>query len=372
MDTAEEQKHMIEHHATETVSIKDLTVVYGKRTVLDIPSFKVNSGEVMGVIGPNGSGKTTLLLNLALLTVPTTGTVYYSDVPVTNPHQILALRRKTATVFQEPLLLAMSVLDNVTLGLKLRGVGIQVKERARKWLERFGVAQLENRSPRTLSGGEAKRVSLARAFSLEPEILFLDEPFTALDSPTRQALLEDFESVLRETKVTTVMVTHDRNEALVVAGRVAVLIGGKLRQLGTPDEVFNYPVDEQVAGFVETGNILPGLIINQNEGLAVIRIGTKEIEAVSKMTIGKKVTVCLRHEDVTLSLPSQAAETTSARNRFTGKITKIYPVGTQVRMTVDVGFPLVALITRQSWEEMGLRQESTVTATFKASSIHLI
>ena len=361
------------NHATETVSVQDLTMVYGKRTVLDIPSLKVNSGEVMGVIGPNGSGKTTLLLNLALLTVPTTGTLFYSDIPVTNPHQILALRRKTATVFQEPLLLAMPVLENVTMGLKLRGVhGPHVKERAKKWLARFGVAHLGNRSPRTLSGGEAKRVSLARAFSLEPEILFLDEPFTALDSPTRQALLEDFDSVLRETKVTTVMVTHDRNEALVVAGRVAVLIAGKLRQLGTPDEVFNYPVDEEVAGFVETGNILPGTVINQNQGLAVIRIGTREIEAVSNVPAGKKVTVCLRHEDVTLSLPTELAETTSARNRFTGKITKIYPVGTQVRLTIDVGFPLVAMITRRSWEEMGLHQGSTVVATFKASAIHLI
>ena len=358
---------------TVPVSVSGLTMVYSGRTVLNVPLLEVKSGEVMAVIGPNGSGKTTLLFNLALLTMPTTGTVFYSGMPITTGHQMLELRRRIATVFQEPLLLAMSVRENVMLGLQFRKVeGGEAKRRARKWLERFGVVALENRSPRTLSGGEAKRVSLARAFALEPEMLFLDEPFTALDSPTRQALLEDFESVLRETKVTTVMVTHDRNEALAVAHRVAVLIGGKLRQVGTPEEVFNYPVDEEVAGFVEAGNILSGTVATQSEGLAVIQTSDREIEAVSTLPAGTKVTICLRHEDVTLALPTAEPLTSSARNRFRGKVTRLFPVGSQVRVTLDCGFPLVALITRRSWEGMGLKEGQELIATFKASSIHLI
>ena len=358
---------------TTNVSVNNLTMVYGGRTVLDIPSFEVKSGEVMAIIGPNGSGKTTLLFNLALLTTPTTGTISYSNVPVKTGYQMLQVRRRIATVFQEPLLLAASVYENVMQGLKLRHVAEnEAKQRTLKWLERFGVSALVKRAPRTLSGGEAKRVSLARAFALEPEVLFLDEPFTALDSPTRQALLEDFESVLRETKITTVIVTHDRNEALVVAQRVAVLINGKLHQLGTPQQVFNYPNDEEVAEFVEAGNILPGTVMVQDQGLAVIKTDKKEIEAVSNLPAGTGVIVCLRYEDVTLMLPGQSAGITSARNRFTGKIVKTFPLGAQMRVTVDAGFPVVSLITRRSWEEMGLTAGSEVIVTFKASSIHLI
>jgi molybdopterin-binding protein len=358
---------------TTNLSASGLTMVYGKKTVLDIPSLEVSSGEVLGVIGPNGSGKTTLLFNLALLTMPTTGTISYSNKPIKTEYQMLQVRRRIATVFQEPLLLATSVSENVMQGLKLRHVeSNEAKRRARKWLERFGIATLEKRSPRTLSGGEAKRVSLARAFALEPEVLFLDEPFTALDSPTRQALLEDFDSVLRETKVTTVMVTHDRNDALVVAQRVAVLINGKLHQLGTPQQVFNYPADEDVAEFVEAGNILPGTVVVQNGGLAVINADKKEIEAVSNLPTGTKVTICLRYEDVTLNLPGHFMEITSARNRFMGKVVKTFPIGSQMRVTIDVGFRLVALITTRSWEEMGLKEGSEVMTTFKASSIHLI
>ena len=359
--------------ATVPVSTSGLTMVYNGRTVLDVPSLEVSSGEVMTIIGPNGSGKTTLLFILALLNMPTKGTVFYSGVPITAGHQMLELRRRIATVFQEPLLLAMSVRENVMLGLKFRKVeGAEAKRRARKWLERFGVADLENRSPRTLSGGEAKRVSLARAFALQPDLLFLDEPFTALDSPTRQALLEDFESVLRETKVTTVIVTHDRNEALILADRVAVLIKGSLRQIGKPDEVFNYPVDEEVASFVEVGNILNGTVTQQSNGMAVVSIREKQIEVVSPLPIGTKVTACLRFEDVTLSIPAAGEAYSSARNRFKGVITRVLPLAAQVRVTLDCGFPLTALITKRSCEDMGLDTGWEVNATFKASTIHLI
>ncbi|MDD5289150.1 MAG: ABC transporter ATP-binding protein [Dehalococcoidales bacterium] len=359
--------------ATASVRTRGLTMVYGDRTVLDITSLEVIPGEVLAIIGPNGSGKTTLLLNLALLIKPTKGMVFYDNIPITGRKQMLELRRRTATVFQEPLLLAMSVKENVTLGLKLRKIrDTEAKQRARKWLERFGVINLENRSPRTLSSGEAKRVSLARAFALQPEVLFLDEPFTALDSPTRQALLNDFERVLRETKVTTVMVTHDRNEALVVAHRVAVLLGGKLRQLGAPDEVFNYPVDEEVAEFVEAGNILDGKVIEQSNGMGVVSIGTQLIEVVSPLPAGTRVTVCLRFEDITLAVPPTSEVSSSARNRLNGVITKVLPLAAQARITLNCGFPLTALITKRSCDDMKLGEGKEVIATFKASIIHLI
>jgi tungstate transport system ATP-binding protein len=355
------------------VSARDLSVVLGEQKTLDIPALDVAQGEALVVIGPNGSGKTTLLRCLALLTKPTTGILKYAGEPVTTPKQALDLRRRLAVVFQEPLLLNTSVWENVILGLRMRRVPKPAaRARAEKWLGMFGVGHLLKRQAKTLSGGEAKRVSLARAFALEPEVLYLDEPFAALDSPTRQSLLVDFEGILRETRVTTVMVTHDRNEALMLADQVAVLIAGQIRQMGKPEEVFNYPVDEEVAGFVEAGNILTGRIAVQVGGLAVVRIEAGEIEVVTDLPVGSRVTACLPHEDITLTLPDAGSTQSSARNRLPGKVTRMLPMGSQVRVAIDCGFPLVALITRRSWEGMGLREGQKVVATFKASSIHLI
>jgi tungstate transport system ATP-binding protein len=358
----------------ETIVVaKDLSVSHGGQKALDIPSLEVYRNEVLVIIGPNGSGKTTLLLCLTRLTNPQTGTVSYRGAPVLDAKAVLQLHRKLAVVFQESLLLNSSVWDNVTLGLRLRGIkGDEVKARAQKWLERFGIAHLAKRQARTLSSGEAKRVSLARAFALQPEVLFLDEPFTALDSPTRRALLEDFESVLNETRITTVMVTHDRNEALALADRVVVLMNGYIRQIGTPAEVFASPVDEDVAGFVEAGNILRGVVAAQSGGLASIQVENHQIEAASELAAGTNVIVLLPFDDVTVMLPSAEKTTTSARNRLSGEVIRVFPIGSQVRVTIDCGFPLIALVTRRSAEEMGLKKGTQVYAAFKAVSTRVI
>jgi tungstate transport system ATP-binding protein len=352
---------------------KDLSVTHGDQKTLDVPLLQVHPNEVLMVIGPNGSGKTTLLLSLALLLKPSTGAISYRGIPVMGSNQVLQLRRKLAVVFQESLLLNSSVWDNVTLGLRLRGVkDDEVRIRTEKWLERFSIAHLKKRQARLLSGGEAKRVSLARAFVLQPEVLFLDEPFAALDSPTRQSLLEDFESVLRETKTTTVMVTHDRNEALILGDRVAVLMNGSISQIGAPAEVFGSPVDEEVASFVEAGNILHGTITSQSNGLAVIDIEGLRLQAVSDLKAGSRVTIYLHYEDITINLPSTEPVSSSARNQFKGNITRIFPLGSQLKVTIDCGFNLAAIITRRSWDELGLELGQEVIASFKASSVHLI
>ncbi len=351
----------------------DLSVALGGRVVLEVPSLQVLPNEVFVVIGPNGSGKTTLLLTLAGLLRPASGTVLYQGKPIGNGADLLRLHRRLAVVFQEPLLLSSSVRDNVTLGLRLRGCRKEeIEPRVEKWLARFGVASLAERQATTLSGGEAKRVSLARAFALQPEVIFLDEPFNGLDSPTRQALIEDFEGVLRETRVTTVMVTHERNEALALASRVAVLMGGRIRQVGVPGEVFARPVDEGVAGFIEAGNILHGVVSSQSGGLATVNVKGHQLEVVSTLATGTGVIVLLRYEDVTLSLPSKQNAPSSARNGLAGRVVKALPIGPQVRVTLDCGFPLVVLITWRSWEGLGLQVDQIVIASFKASSIHLI
>jgi tungstate transport system ATP-binding protein len=163
----------------------------------------------------------------------------------------LEYRRQIALVLQEPLLMDMSVYENAAMGLKFRKISkAQIEERVRHWLERLGVAHLSQRPARKLSGGEAQRVSLARAFVLQPELLLLDEPFTALDAPTRIRLLEDLKSVLAETKMTTIFITHDLQEARKLATRMAVLLDGRVEQVGAPQDVFDRPVNDRVAGFL--------------------------------------------------------------------------------------------------------------------------
>ena len=337
----------IPDHAPVVLEGHDLTVVLGGQGVLDVPRFSVREGEAMMIIGPNGSGKTTLLLTLALLLKPASGAVLYRGRPVVGTDLVLHQRRKLAVVFQEPLLLNSSVMDNVTLGLKLRGVARhEIKRRAEKWLERFGIAGLAKRQARLL--------------------------FMGLDTPTRRGLLEDFESVLEETHTTVLMVTHDRDEALALGDRVAVLMDGAVRMTGSPDEIFGKPVDRQVAAFVEAGNVLRGVILRHDDGLAVIDLDGRQLRAVSDLPAGSEVMAYLRYDDVTVMTAEDPEVSSRTANVVSGEITRKGTVGWQVKLYLDCGFPLVALMTKRDWEADGLEIGQTVTAIFQPSALHVI
>jgi molybdopterin-binding protein len=352
------------------LEVHDLSVWYAKRKVLDIPGLKVAPNKVTSIIGPNGSGKTTLSLCLSLLLKPTTGCIYYQGQAIPDGRSMLQMRRHFAVVFQEPLLLNTTVWENVTLGLRLRGLKTpEIKRRAEYWLDRFGILAFTHRNAKTLSGGEAQRASLARAFVLQPEILFLDEPFAALDVPTRQSLFGDMINILQETRCTTILVTHDRNEAQTLSNRIIMLIGGKIVQEGPPKELFSSPASEEVAKFVGMENIVEGIVQTNRECLAEISVYSHVIEGVSNCLPGGKVNVFIRPEDITLSMVKASS---SARNTFSGKIITLIPNGPLVRVSLDCGFPLTALITRLSAEGMNLQNGMTVFASFKAAAIHII
>lgn len=232
------------------LQVRDLVVKRGGREVLRIERLAIQRGEIIVLVGPNGAGKSTLMTTLALIERPAGGAIELDGAPVDWRNGALAARRRLAIVFQEPLLFDTTVRDNVATGLKLRGVSRRDQEpRVQHWLDRLGVGALAGRQARTLSGGEAQRTSLARALVLEPELLLLDEPFAALDAPTREALADDLLPLLRETGTTTVMVTHDRDEALELGDRVGVIVGGQLVQLDTPERVLAEPASEAVAAF---------------------------------------------------------------------------------------------------------------------------
>ena len=228
-----------------------IRVERGGRTILDVKSLALDGGETLAVVGPNGSGKTTLLLVLAQVERPSAGDVLWDGSPVRTARQKLAARRRTAAVLQQPLLFDRTVFENVAAGLRFRSLPkTSIREQTTAALESLGIGALARRAARTLSGGEAQRVSLARAFALHPEVLLLDEPFSALDPPTRRDLLRDLERNLRASGAATVLTTHDLDDALTLADRILVLNQGCIAQCDTPPNILDRPADAFVARLV--------------------------------------------------------------------------------------------------------------------------
>jgi len=356
------------------LEVRKLEVKRGGVVILDIPSLCIKEGEILSLIGPNGAGKTTLLQTLSYLLKPFQGEIFFKGEKVNSNHSIFEYRRKLAMVFQEPLLFDTTVFENVASGLKIRGVNrAEIRRKVTENLDRFGIGHLSHRSARKISGGEAQRTSLARAFSLQPEILLLDEPFASLDPPTRESLIEDLERILiqTQTRTTTLFATHDRSEALRLSDRIAVMNQGKILQIGFPEEVMNHPLDQFVASFVGVETILTGGVIKKNGGSFFASVTGREIEAVGEVQLGEEVILCIRPENVTLT-PRPPIEATSARNHFPGRIEKIVSLGLYQKVQLNCGFPLVAYVTRHSLEDLSLEEGRDVTASFKATAIHVI
>jgi len=229
---------------------------------------------------------------------------------------------------------------------------------------------MARRFPDQLSGGERQRVALARALARDPRLILLDEPLAALDLPLRDPMRRELRQFLRSIDVPSVLVTHDRVDALTLGDRMAVLSGGYIHQVGPVHEVFSRPVDLAVAASVGVETVVPGDRVESTNGLVTVRVGASHIRAAPAAVTSQSVFVCIRAEDVILET-SQRGDV-SARNQLTGRVTAIQPEGGVVRVTVDCGFLLSALITRPACDELRLTEGSTVTAVVKATAVHLI
>ncbi|BCJ87122.1 ABC transporter ATP-binding protein [Effusibacillus dendaii] len=233
-----------------------------KKIILQNIDFSLQKGELAGLVGPNGSGKSSLLKILSFLQRPTSGTIQFQGMPVGNRVSI-DIRRKIAVVFQEPLLFNTTVFENVASGLKMRRTPKdEIRLLCETWLNRFGVGHVIEQHARSLSGGEAQRVSLARAFVLDPDVLFLDEPFSALDAPAKESLVTDLQSILQTTGTTTVLVSHDYRDILRLANRALVMQNGRLIADGAPLALLNHPPNEQVADFLRHWRNFPETVDN--------------------------------------------------------------------------------------------------------------
>jgi len=355
---------------TPLLEVRDLIVARGGVEVVCVPSFSLDEHETMALIGPNGSGKSSFMLSLACLLRPTSGQIIFRGEPLNYDGGETAFRRKIAMVFQEPLLFDTTVYENVATGLKIRKVsGQEISTRVGACMERFRIAHLAGRSARKLSGGEAQRTSLARAFATAPEMILLDEPFAALDPPTRQALTEDLEQVLRESGTAAIITTHDQTEALRLADRMAVMQNGTIVQTGTPSNVISEPVNEFVATFVGMENIFTGTVNEAKHGLLSLTIGIQIMEILGEGSPGECVTFCIHPEHVLLT-SCDPDRLTSARNVFSSRVIKIVPFGLYNKVYLDCGFTLVAAVTNQSLAELRLKPGSTVYALMKATAVH--
>ena len=356
--------------AQSLLTVRDVTVRHGEHVALQSATLEVYAGGVLALIGTNGAGKSTLLRVMGMLQRPNQGTVVFRGHNTLNGNS-LDLRRRIATVFQEPLLLNATVHQNAALGLQLRGIGrAEIERRLRPWLQRLGIAHLAARSVRTLSGGEAQRTSLARALVLEPELLLLDEPFSALDPSSREVLLRDFQRIVKETGITTVFVTHDRDEAFTLANRVGVLNQGRLAQLGWRDDVFWRPETEAVAEIVGIENRLAGVVETFDGGHVTIKISDGRIRVAKCFNAGAKVVACIRPEAVSLSAAQCKADNF---NRLKGKVVTVSPGMTHDRITLRCeGFDLITWMGRKESNGLILSEGDEVTAVFSPTAVHVI
>ena len=349
---------------------RDLRVLRGGSLVLDVPSLSIREGEVFALIGPNGAGKSTLLQALCSL-LPFQGEIRFRDEKIGEQIPALQYRRRLAMVLQEPFLFNTSVYRNVASGLKIRGMSrADAGPKIMDVLDRFRVAHLKDRSARTLSGGEARRVSLARAFATDPELLFLDEPFSALDPVVREELIEDLERAIRQTGTTTIFVTHDRTEAFRLATRIGVMKDGKILQSGSPEEVMYRPEDGFVASLVGVETILDGDVSRRNGGRVVVSVAGKDLVAAGDAAPGERVTLCIRPENVILSADGGAPK--NGGNLLRAKVERIIPLGLYHKVFLNCGFTLITYVTHRAIARLSLKEGAETFASFDAEDVHVI
>ncbi len=349
----------------------DLQQKYDKQYILKSIDLSINRNEVFALIGPTGAGKTTLIRLLDLLELPASGKIYFDRIDVTHSKRLrLEARRRMSLVLQKPVVFNMSVFDNAACGLRWRHENREViRQQVNSVLELVGMADYKNRNARTLSGGETQQLAIARALAVKPEVLFLDEPTANLDPISISKIEEILARIIREQKTTIVMATHDMAQGQRLANRIGVLLHGEILQIGSPGDIFSSPQNKELAEFVGVDNILNGVIVERDNNLVTIDINGSFIEAISSYGIGKEVHALIRPEEVTLALHK---ETSSARNTFAGRITRIFPLGPISRVEVACGFPLFSVVTKKSAEDLNLTAGKKVYATFKATAIHII
>jgi putative spermidine/putrescine transport system ATP-binding protein len=319
---------------------------FGATTAVHDFNLSAEKGEFVSFLGPSGCGKTTTLRMIAGFEQPSAGTITVDGVDITHrpPN-----RRNVGMVFQSYALFPnMTVADNIGFGMKVRRrPGDQVRTRVAELLELIHLPDKGDRYPYQLSGGQQQRVALARALAIEPDILLLDEPLSALDAKIRVALRKEIRSIQRSVGITTVYVTHDQEEALSLSDRVVVMSEGRVEQIGPPPEIYNFPATPFVASFVGTLNLIDAKVIDG--AAARLSIDGQEIRgAQPRSGDGQRVTVALRPEAIELGESGGA-------NRLRGTVEDVSFLGSIVRTRLKIG---EAILSFDQFNDPGLTAQA--------------
>jgi molybdate/tungstate transport system ATP-binding protein len=331
----------------DMIKISGISKNYKNFQLKDI-SLEIEKGDYLVILGPSGSGKTVLLEIIATLEKPDSGIIKGVD------------NSKIGFIYQDLMLFPhLSVFDNIAYGLKMRGVQTEIiKENVFQVSKSLNIEHLSDRSVKTLSGGEKQRVAIARAIIYKPELLLFDEPTASLDHNVKVEIQKLFRQIHRETGATVVHVTHDFNEALSVADKIAVLKNGSIVQFGTPESIFNQPANSFVADFVGYRNVYSGTI-EDNYFIS----GNMKIYLENENC--KKVYIALKSEDVVIS--TEKIES-SARNSFEGEVVDIEKKLNGYGVVVKSDFEIHSTVTSASFDNLKLTVGSKVFITFKSSA----
>ena len=346
------------------LEIRELSKDLGE-FVLDNVSLTVNEGEYLVILGPTGAGKTILLETVAGIYQPDSGSIILNDRDITN---FAPRERNVCMVYQDYMLFPHCTVEkNIGFGLKSRNEDADtISKKVLEGASLLHIDHLLHRYPDTLSGGEQQRTAIARAIIMEPTILLLDEPLSALDGQTREKLRRELRRLHELYSITILHVTHNFEEVFSLADRVAVMNEGQIIQVGTPEEVFRKPNSPFVASFTGVGNLFFGTCRDEND-ISIFSVDGHRI-ATARCGMEGEAYAAIRPEDILLSKEPLEA---SAQNSFSGTITEIVDNGMVVSVTVDAGLSFMAALTRRGFYELGLKEGDCAVLTFKATAVHL-
>jgi len=345
------------------LELKNISKSLGDFNLKNI-NLVVDDYEYLVILGPTGTGKTVLLEVIAGMYPPDRGSIYFNGTDITGfePEE-----RQIGFVYQDYLLFPhLNVRENILFGLKIRKKPKTfMQTQLEQMVDVLRIEPLLNRYPATLSGGEQQRVAIARALITAPRLLLLDEPLSALDPQSRDSFRQELKRIHRMSGITTIHITHDFTEANALADRIAVVHDGQLEQVGQPEDIFNKPRSYFVAHFVGSENIYEG-DISIKDGNKIITVDGNQLSVVTEYD--GRVKMAIRPEDIIIAYDRLES---SARNCLRGTVTEILPLGMVVKVKVEAGFPLTALLTKMSVEEMGITCGQIVYAIFKGTAVHI-
>ena len=345
--------------------IESLSITVGEFSVRDV-SLEIRSDEYFIILGPTGAGKTVLLETIAGIHAPHTGRILLDGDEITARE---SRDRNIGMVYQDYMLFPhLTVEENIVFGLRRKNIPAdEQQKRMQEICDLMEIGHLQARYPGTLSGGEQQRVALARALVLRPYILLLDEPLSALDGRTRERMHHELSCIRKLTGTTIVQITHHFDDVFALADRIAIMRDGRIVQVGETEDVFLHPADTFVAGFLGISNIIRGTSSPAGNIVRITPVQGPVFSAASE--IMGDVVATLHAEDIILS---KNPFDSSARNCIPGIVREVIASGSTVRVVLDTGFPLTALLTRESCHDLQLETGSSVYATFKATAVHVI